>query len=584
MWRRLRRGRDLVAGRFLVAKSAPLAPSGAAWTLIVCSAIVTAALLVWARNSSGEMLAPIFHLLFAVYDAQAAGWTLGVLGLALIMSTVLPGVPVLHWISDHMTWVLVATVVVLCIGSLAVYRDHRLSMDEYAVYFQSQIFAAGKLSGNFPTVMMDWLVPGPFQNAFLSVSKVTGNVASAYWPSFALLLTPFTALGIPWACNPVISALTLLVAHRLALRIYADEDAAAMVVLLTVASPVFFLDGISYYSMSAHLLANTLYALLLIDPTCRKAMLAGLVGSVALTLHNPVPHMLFAAPWIVWLFSRQRGVRLTAYLAAGYAPLCLILGVGWFLFTEHLRQGGVSVQPGGGTLANLSKLLSVFSFPSGGIVKARLIGVAKVWLWAVPGLMILACMGAWKNWSHPALRMLACSALLTLLGYFMVPLDQGHGWGYRYFHSAWIALPILASGAVVPTAIGRRGTYFEDQSSRAFIVTSAALMLAIAIPLRAIQVRNFMIWDVSQVPVFPGKGRQVVMINRANSFYGADLVQNDPWLRGRTIRMLSHGEDADARMMAQQFPRFHRVTTGPHGTVWSDGGLSRSSVLPDERP
>ncbi|MGG2305238.1 hypothetical protein ACE4Z6_27835, partial [Salmonella enterica] len=82
---------------------------------------------------------------------------------------------------------------------------------------------------------------------------------------------------------------------------------AGLAILLTVASPVFFANGISYYSMPAHLFANALYALLLIDPTPRRAFAAGLLGSIALTLHNPVPHLLFALPWIGWLALRPGG-------------------------------------------------------------------------------------------------------------------------------------------------------------------------------------------------------------------------------------------------------------------------------------
>src|SRR5258708_28116678 len=33
---------------------------------------------------------------------------------------------------------------------------------------------------------------------------------------------------------------------------------------------------------------------------------------------------------------------------------------------------------------------------------------------------------------------------LTFCAYFFVSLDQGHGWGYRYFHGAFGVIPILA--------------------------------------------------------------------------------------------------------------------------------------------
>lgn len=552
--------------------ASPVVRSSAARFLFLSTALITVGVLFWAWHfmaPGSANLSQIFLLLFADYDSQAASWTLGVLLLSVFVSGVFSGRQLLKWISDHMLIVVVATVMLLCIGSLVVYRNHPLAMDEYAQYLQSQVFADGKLSGNFPIDLMDWLVPPSFQNYFLSISKSTGAVASGYWPSFALLLTPFTALGISWACNPVISALTLLAAHRLALKIYGDRDAAALVVLLTVASPVFIINGISYYSMPAHLLANTLYALLLLDPTPRKSLLAGVVGSVALTLHNPLPHLLFALPWILWIAGRRDGTALTLWLAAGYAPLCLLLGFGWFWFTGHLRQAGMPEAQAGEDLSGMWQTLSVFALPDASILLARVIGIAKTWVWAVPGLIILAGAGAWKGWPHPALRTLTISALLTLLGYFIVPVDQGHGWGYRYFHSAWIVLPLLAAGALSRTQIGRTRITFEDEGSRAFIVACAVLMLLIGVPFRAVQVHNFMMFDLAQIPAYPGTEHRVVLIDQKYSFYGADLVQNDPWLRGDVISMLSHGREEDARMMARNFPNMHKVYGDFHGAVWS---------------
>ena len=62
----------------------------------------------------------------------------------------------------------------------------------------------------------------------------------------------------------------------------------------------------------------------------------------------------------------------------------------------------------------------------------------------------------------------------------------------------------------------------------------------------------------------------VVIIDGAFSFYGADLVQNDPWLRGNLIRMYSHGAAADAKMMGEYCPNLRRVYADRYGTVWSE--------------
>ena len=82
--------------------------------------------------------------------------------------------------------------------------------------------------------------------------------------------------------------------------------------------------------------------------------------------------------------------------------------------------------------------------------KHGLIGLAKVWLWAVPGMMLLAVVGAWRWREDTRVLTLAVSALTTIFGFWFVPFDQGHGWGFRYFHSAWMTLPVLAAAALTP--------------------------------------------------------------------------------------------------------------------------------------
>ena len=85
--------------------------------------------------------------------------------------------------------------------------------------------------------------------------------------------------------------------------------------------------------------------------------------------------------------------------------------------------------------------------------------------------------------------------------------------------------------------------------------------------------------DIGQVPQYKGTERRIVIIDHRFSFYGADLVQNDPWLRGNEIRMYSHGAAADEQMMARYYSELHRVYTDRYGTVWSQA--SQSSGAPD---
>ena len=122
----------------------------------------------------------------------------------------------------------------------------------------------------------------------------------------------------------VIGGATLVVMHRIALKLFGSEESAGYVVLLTLASPAVTINALSYYTMPAHLLANALFMLLLLNPSPARALGAGLVGSIALVLHNPVPHLLFALPWIAWLaFNNQVGVACpVAGICRSSHPLC----------------------------------------------------------------------------------------------------------------------------------------------------------------------------------------------------------------------------------------------------------------------
>jgi hypothetical protein len=564
-----------------VLASLPVIRSSCTRALFIGTVLSTAAILCWSRGfgstHGATRLAPIFVYLFTALDYPATVCALLIALAAACVPWRYSFRPLLCWIGDHVWLVTGVVCVVLCIGAHSFYLDRPLIQDEYAPYFQSEVFAAGHLAGHFPPWLVDWLVPAIYQDQFFFVSHSSGRIASGYWPAFALLLTPFTFLGVSWACNPVISALTLPAIHRLALRIFADRETAGLAVLLTAASPVFFADGISYFSMSAHLLANCVFALLLLDPTPRRALGAGVVGSIALTLHNPVPHMVFAVPWILAIARRQDAAKLVGCLLAGYLPLCLLLGLGWPVFIGNIAHDGAAIAAQAAqTSGILERVTSVFSFPDSAILLGRWVGIVKVWVWAVPGMLILALAGAWR-WRHnPHCRLFVASAVTTLVGYVLVPVDQGHGWGYRYFHSAWMVLPLLAAGALAPVQVAiqpspRRAQAFldrlpEEGGVRTYLVVCALLTLTVGCGLRAVQIRDFISSQIKSTPAYTGTEHRVVIMN---PIVGPDAIRDDPFLRGNVVYLLSRGPAADAVMMREHFPGLRRVFTDSQGSVWS---------------
>jgi hypothetical protein len=443
-------------------------------------------------------------------------------------------------------------------------------MDEYTVLFQSKVFAAGHLTGQFPPELVDWLIPKGIQGKFLKVSLDTGKVASTYWPGFSLLLTPFTALGVPWLLNPLIAGATLLVMHRLGHVLFGRAEAAGFVVLLTLASPVFTINAISYYSMPAHLLANAMFMLLLLTPSPRRAACAGLVGSVALILHNPVPHLLFALPWVVWLAFQPQGRKLLAGLVAGYLPICITIGFGWAMFLDRLSGSPASGLGGakGALLGRMSTIIEWAWEPSLGM---HLDDLAKLWVWAVPGLLTLAGIAAWRLRNERGRWVImAASALGTYVGYLYIPFDQGHGWGYRYFHSAWAVLPLFATAAIYPLASGRSpaAPAGASQPLSTYAAACALLSLTLLTTPQALQVRHFIARHLGQLPTAARGDVRLVFIDPRRGYYAWDLVQNDPFLHEHVIKLLSLHPARDRAMVARRFPQYRLLASPPNGTVW----------------
>ena len=444
-----------------------------------------------------------------------------------------------------------AATLVLAAAALLVYRAHPLSMDEYAPLFQARAFARGRLAGQVPSELVPRLVP-PIR--WFIEAAPSGAMLSSYWPGFALLLTPFVLLGCPWLLNPLLGGATLLLVWRLARRIWPDTAAAGWAVLFTAASPAFTVNAISYYSMGAHLAASLCFAVLILE---ERLFLAGVVGSLALALHNPFPHTLFALPWLAAIALRPGRVRNLARLALGYAPGMIVLLGGWMLCRARFTH---PVETRRGILAGFDLIRQLaFTAPSLDLLLVRTMNLAELGSWAVPLLLPLAMLGAARSWSHPPARLLAMSALVTLVGYAFVQFDQGHGWGFRYFHGVWATLPLFAaSGLEGPRA---------STALRKLALAAGIGSLALCTPLRFWQVRTFIDAHLAQLP--PAQGKQsVVFVDILHGSYTIDLVQNDPFLAGTRWMLISFGEREDRAFMQTYFPGARLAAAGAVASVW----------------
>jgi hypothetical protein len=511
---------------------------------------------------SSRNFAPIFQLLLTGYDAQVAWLAVAVCLLAALWKR--PG-PILHlvdFLSRHPFGVALTGVALMGLGSIFIYHSYPFSMDEYAAVFQSKIFASGRVVAQLPPTMVDWLVTPNFHGGFLTASAETGQTIEGYWPGFSLLLAPCEFLNVPWLCNALLGGSAIYLLYRITFEITGDRRAAGWAILFAVASGVFLADAISYYSMQAHLTLNLLFAWLLLRPTRSRAFAAGLVGSFALVLHNPFPHFLFALPWIVSIAVNKDARQFIWPLIAGYLPITLSVGLGWIILTSSIAPvaHGVALVP--------ASTSGVFSWPNVNILNMRAAALAKMLVWAVPGLFVLAAAGWLRLRDNLHVRLLTQSAALTFLGYLFVNLDQGHGWGYRYFHSAWGVIPILAACAMT----GRSET---DGRFESFAGAGSILSLLIIVPFQMYQIEHIISRHLNELPPPVRPGNDIFFVSTTTGFYLVDMIQNDPLLRAPDLLLASHGAAADAELRRRLWPNAKKIRDGRWGQQWYLGPIDQ---------
>jgi len=422
----------------------------------------------------------------------------------------------------HLAFLAIAVALVGIATTYWVMHGLLFSMDEFTVDFQARIFAHGDVAARVP---WPWRSIGPaLTPVFVNFDAAHGVWRSMYLPVYAAMKMPFVLLGAGELLNPLLTGASVLALGLAARRIWPDERARPWiaVALLATSSELLVTSG-SGYTMPAHLLANLLWLWLYLRGDRWSWALALLVGGLALGLHNPFPHALFVAPFLVRLLRERRWGRLTSgVLAYAAASAC------WLAF---LLQARSNVEGTGETLVTL------FAWPS---VRTLLLHVTNLTLlltWHAPVLGILALIVVLRPWKPPAVIVdLAIGAGMTLVFFSFFPSTQGHGWGYRYAFQVLGSLALIAAEGVpvVARAIGASRT-------RAWMATGLALAVVVQLPLRLLQTERFVRPFAAGAAYVRSRPEPIVIVHGSGLWYGDDLIRNDPYLtrpivlRGATL-------------------------------------------------
>ena len=271
-------------------------------------------------------------------------------------------------------------------------------------------------------------------------------------------------------------------------------------------------------------------------------------------------------------------------LVIGYAASSIPLIVGWALLKAPVVAATLIVDPITGLpplipplslppesfLSTTTRVLTgLFTWPSDYLLLARNAALIKLWVWSSPLLIILAVYGAILT-RISLLRHLVACALFTLLAYYLIRFDQGLGWGYRYFHPAYIVLPLLATAALLH--LERHGLHRRQWQTLGPALALSGLLLLI--PLHASQMEQRVASARAQMPPHI-EGRGLYLFSGKGYCQGlrCDLLQNDPLLRGDVYLIKRPYDNLNEAYILNIFPGARLSDQNEYG---------RSYTLPDD--
>ncbi|MGI8546244.1 MAG: hypothetical protein ACR2M1_02755 [Gemmatimonadaceae bacterium] len=410
-------------------------------------------------------------------------------------------------------WIGAAVVgVISWVGSYVVLHSFPFAMDEYNAVFQAKIFAAGRLTAPVPA---QWQPFAPaLSPVFVTYFPDQHTWRSGYLPVYSAIRALFSLAGADNLTNPLLGSLTVVMMAAVGRRLWpAMPQRTWLAVVFLATSSQFLFMSMSWYSMPAHLLLNLLWLWLYLRNDTLSLAVAPIVGVLALGLHNPFPHALFVAPFLI------RALRQRRFGWLGYAAV--VYGAGSLVWYSWLRASSGYLQATGG-------LVGAFSLPGAWQVRIQALQLSLVLSWQAPLVVILALVAVvrWRKLGTTE-RDLAVGLVLTAAFFTLFPLTQGHGWGDRYIYSALGNLMILA--AVAGGDLAEEGLGMVRVGR--LVAASTLVALLIQVPLRAVQVEHFVRPFARAAEYAATRPEPAVIIYPDSSYYGRDLVRNDPFLQ-----------------------------------------------------
>lgn len=412
--------------------------------------------------------------------------------------------------------------VVVSAVALALLDDYAFSMDEFGAVFQARLFADGRVSASVPA---EWRRQvEAISPVFVSARQTDSAWVSLYLPGNAAIRAPFERAGVGWLSGVVLALVCVGAISGVARTLWPNQRVRHLLAVGVLAlSTQFLVVAGTPYAMTAHLAVNLCWLLVWVRGG-RAAYLAGPIGMFGILLHQPVPHLLFAAPFGIRLL-RDRQWRLAMWMGLWYVS-ALLLSAAWHNFV------GFTAATGG--------LISALAAPRpiSWLVAVMHAVLLATWQTPIAALAFVVSLRRVRT-LRPLEQDLVFGLALSLVFYlFFKLITQGHGWGWRYGHQVLGNVALLCA-AVWPTFEQALGS----SRARRLAIASFVVTITVQFPLRARLVQNVTAPFATAYEWLRAQDADVVIVPNDSIWYGRDLVRNKPGLPRPVVVFGSYAAD-----------------------------------------
>lgn len=368
-----------------------------------------------------------------------------------------------------------------------VFEGYLLEVDEVMLSLQAEMFSQGETAVAVPEGLEHIAYAA---HPFMANHDMAGGVWGVFYlPVYAAMLALADLFLSETVLNPLLAGVSVLMVWSIARQLWPDSNLAApLAALLLLTTPQFLFPAATGFALTAHLAFNLVWLrLILVKGSTRHLVIAAIVGFLAIGLHRPHVHLLFAFPFVAaWVFGWQRrGVATAVAFGAVYAA-ALYIWLGWADWSIALATGNWSAVPVNPlefkALARYGQLAEISHGQFEQAFRFWIMGhnLLRLFAWLNPAVLCLFVLGwvMWRalSWTE---RLVLLSVLTSVLPYTYLMPNPSIGWGYRF---AIPALgPMVLGGIAGLSALS--GSNPQQNRWPGFVMLTTIFTLAVLFPL-----------------------------------------------------------------------------------------------------